>query len=71
MKLRFLLAALPFLGVYAGGTLAAHRPLLFGMPFLLSWNLIWMVAAAAILAVMHGLDSRDEASAPAATGARQ
>jgi uncharacterized membrane protein len=41
--------------------MAAHRPMLFGMPFLLSWNLIWMVLAAAILAVMLHFDSRDEA----------
>ncbi|NPT54063.1 DUF3311 domain-containing protein [Paraburkholderia elongata] len=62
MKLRFLLAALPFIGIYSGGTLAAGRPLLFGLPFLLVWNLFWMAATAAILAIIYCLDSRDEAA---------
>jgi len=48
--------------MYSGGALAEHLPMLFGMPFLLSWNLIWMAATAAV----HGLsslylDTRDEA----------
>ncbi|WP_250517284.1 DUF3311 domain-containing protein [Caballeronia sp. INDeC2] len=62
MKLRILLAALPFIGLYSGGSLAAHTPLLFGMPFLLVWNLFWMAATAAILALIYYLDSRDEAA---------
>jgi hypothetical protein len=36
------------------------------MPFLLVWNLFWMGATAAILALIYHLDSRD-----AAAGARQ
>ncbi|SAK91448.1 DUF3311 domain-containing protein [Caballeronia ptereochthonis] len=62
MKLRFLLAALPFIGIYSGGTLAAHTPLLLGVPSLLVWNLFWMAATAAILAFIYYLDSRDEAA---------
>ena len=62
MKLRILLAALPFIGLYSGGSLAAHTPLLFGMPFLLVWNLIWMAGTAVILAIIYCLDSRDEAA---------
>ncbi|GJH20993.1 DUF3311 domain-containing protein [Caballeronia novacaledonica] len=62
MKLRILLAALPFIGLYSGGSLAAHTPLLFGVPFLLVWNLFWMAATAAILALIYCLDSRDEAA---------
>lgn len=61
MKLRLLLAALPFIGMYSGGTLAEHLPMLFGMPFLLSWNLIWMAGTAAVLAFILYLDTRDEA----------
>ncbi|SAL13284.1 hypothetical protein AWB68_00174 [Caballeronia choica] len=61
MKLRLLLAALPFVGMYSGGALAEHLPMLFGMPFLLSWNLIWMAATAAVLAFILYLDTRDEA----------
>lgn len=61
MKLRLFLAALPFIGMYSGGSLAAHLPMLFGMPFLLSWNLIWMAATAAVLASLLYLDTRDEA----------
>ncbi|HZZ03373.1 DUF3311 domain-containing protein [Paraburkholderia sp.] len=62
MKFRFLLAALPFIGIYSGGTLAASTPFLFGLPFLLVWNLFWMAATAAILAFIYYLDSRDEAA---------
>jgi hypothetical protein len=60
VKLRLLLAALPFVGIYSGGSLAAHTPMLFGVPFLLVWNLIWMAATAAILALIYFLDSREE-----------
>ncbi len=62
MKLRILLAALPFIGIYSGGTLAGRTPLLFGLPFLLVWNLFWMAATAGILAIIYYLDSRDEAA---------
>ncbi len=62
MKLRILLAALPFIGIYSGGTLAAATPLLFGLPFLLVWNLFWMAATAGILAFIYCLDTRDEAA---------
>ena len=62
MKLRYLLAALPFIGVYSGGTLAASTTFLFGLPFLLVWNLFWMAATAVILATLYCLDSRDEAA---------
>jgi Outer membrane protein (porin) len=62
MKLRFLLAALPFIGIYSGGSLAAGTPLLFGLPFLLVWNLFWMAATAVILAIIYFLDTRDEAA---------
>ena len=72
MKLRFLLAALPFVGIYSGGSLAEHTPLLFGVPFLLVWNLFWMAATAAILAAIYCLDSRDEtARASGRTGGGQ
>lgn len=62
VNLRVLLAALPFVGIYSGGTLASHMPMLFGVPFLLVWNLIWMAGTATILAVIYFLDSRDEAA---------
>ena len=61
MKLKLLLAALPFVGMYAGGLLAEARPMLFGLPFLLVWNLVWMAATAAILAILFHLDERDTA----------
>ena len=71
MKLRILLAALPFIGIYSGGSLAAHSPLLFGVPFLLVWNLFWMAATAAILAIIYCLDTRDEARASERKGGAQ
>ncbi|WP_322027334.1 DUF3311 domain-containing protein [Burkholderia sp. BCC1977] len=60
MKFKLLLAALPFVGMYTGGSIAEVRPLLFGLPFLLVWNLIWMAATAAILAILFHLDERGE-----------
>ena len=58
---------------YSAGRAAVHRhlfgrhacrrtPLLFGLPFLLVWNLFWMAATAGILAIIYYLDSRDEAA---------
>jgi hypothetical protein len=64
MKIRLFLAALPFIGMYSGGSLATHWPMLFGMPFLLSWNLIWMAGTAAVLALLLYLDTRAEAGNP-------
>ncbi|MCA8253089.1 DUF3311 domain-containing protein [Burkholderia sp. AU31624] len=69
MKLKLLLAALPFVGMYAGGSLAEVRPLLFGLPFLLVWNLVWMAATAAILAILFHLDERAESAERAAARA--
>ena len=72
MKLRLFLAALPFVGPYSGGTLAEHLPMLFGMPFLLSWNLIWMGGTAAVLALLLYLDTRAEAmNADGGTGGQR
>ncbi|HDR9757722.1 TPA: DUF3311 domain-containing protein [Burkholderia cepacia] len=70
MKLKLLLAALPFVGMYAGGSLAEARPMLFGLPFLLVWNLVWMAATAAILAILFHLDERDAARAGRSGDAR-
>ncbi|KWO07155.1 hypothetical protein WM26_26250 [Burkholderia cepacia] len=70
MKLKLLLAALPFVGMYMGGSLADARPLLFGLPFLLVWNLVWMAATAAILAILFHLDERDAARAGRSGDAR-
>ena len=70
MKLKLLLAALPFVGMYAGGSLAQARPMLFGLPFLLVWNLVWMAATAAILAILFHLDERDAARAGRSGDAR-
>ncbi|WP_175891016.1 DUF3311 domain-containing protein [Burkholderia cepacia] len=70
MKLKLLLAALPFVGMYAGGSLADARPLLFGLPFLLVWNLVWMAATAAILAILFHLDEREAARAGRSGDAR-
>ncbi|QFS40178.1 DUF3311 domain-containing protein [Burkholderia cepacia] len=70
MKLKLLLAALPFVGMYAGGSLAEARPMLFGLPFLLVWNLVWMAATAAILSILFHLDERDAARAGRSGDAR-
>ncbi|WP_179401946.1 DUF3311 domain-containing protein [Burkholderia guangdongensis] len=70
MKLRLLLAALPFVGMYSGGAIAEHQPMLFGLPFLLVWNLMLMGVTAAILAILFRLDERDASANGRHGGAR-
>ncbi len=57
MKLIYLLAALPFLGLL-GGMVFANRvePFVLGMPFILFWILTWVVLTSVIMAVVYVLD---------------
>jgi hypothetical protein len=57
MKLIYLLAALPFLGLL-GGMVFANRvePLVLGLPFVLFWILTWVVLTSVVMAVMYVLD---------------
>jgi hypothetical protein len=65
MKLTYLLASLPFLGIL-GGIFFANRvePFVLGMPFILFWIVLWVVLTSGIMAVIYHLDpanSEDEA----------
>lgn len=51
------LAALPFLGMLIGPVfLNRTQPLVFGMPLLLAWLVMWVVLTSAILAVIYAFD---------------
>jgi hypothetical protein len=57
MKLIYLLAALPFLGLL-GGMVFANRvePLVLGLPFVLFWILRWVVLTSVVMGVVYVLD---------------
>lgn len=55
--LRLALAALPFLGILGGAHFANRtQPFVLGLPFLLAWIVLWVVASSAILALVYVLD---------------
>ncbi|OJW28911.1 MAG: hypothetical protein BGO51_16430 [Rhodospirillales bacterium 69-11] len=51
------LAALPFLGLL-GGVFFFNRvtPLVFGMPLLLAWIVLWILLTAAIMTIIYQCD---------------
>ena len=57
MRLIYLLAALPFLGIL-GGIVFANRvePFVLGMPFILFWIVMWVVLTSVIMAIIYNLD---------------
>ena len=57
MKLTHALSALPFLGIL-GGIFFVNRvtPLVFGMPLVLAWIVLWVVLSSAIMALVYRLD---------------
>lgn len=57
MRLIYVLAALPFLGIL-GGIIFANRvePFVLGMPFILFWIVLWVVLTSGIMAVVYRLD---------------
>ena len=57
MKLIYVLAALPFLGIL-GGIFFANRvePFVLGMPFILFWIVLWVVLTSVIMAIIYNLD---------------
>jgi len=57
VKLTYLLATLPFLGLLGGMFLADRvEPFVLGMPFILFWILTWTVLTSLILARVYVLD---------------
>ena len=60
MKLTHALSALPFLGILVGIFFANRtEPYVLGLPFALFWVTLWVVLAAAIMAVVYRLDHRE------------
>jgi hypothetical protein len=57
VRLIYVLAALPFLGIL-GGIVFANRvePFVLGMPFILFWIVLWVVLTSGIMAVIYRLD---------------
>ena len=61
MKLQHALSALPFLGILVGIFFAnSVTPYVLGLPFALFWVTLWVLLAAAIMAVVYHLDHRGE-----------
>ncbi|MDH6576190.1 DUF3311 domain-containing protein [Kitasatospora sp. MAP5-34] len=52
-----LLGAVPFAGIL-GGVFLANRvtPYVLGVPFILFWSVLWVVASSAVMAVVYRLD---------------
>ena len=51
------LAALPFLGILVGVPfLNQVQPLILGMPLILAWIVLWILATAAIMAIIYRAD---------------
>jgi hypothetical protein len=57
VRLIYLLAALPFLGIL-GGIVFANRvdPFVWGMPFILFWIVTWVVLTSVIMFIIYNLD---------------
>ena len=47
------LAALPVIAFFSGGWLSAHAPtFVLGMPFLMVWNVCWLVLTSLVMVVI-------------------
>jgi hypothetical protein len=57
MRLIPLLAVLPFIGILLGTPYFNQvTPLVFGLPMLLAWLVMWILLAAAIMAIIFVCD---------------
>lgn len=57
MRLTYLLALLPFLGILGGiGFANRVEPFVLGMPFILFWIVMWVVLTSVIMAIIYRLD---------------
>jgi hypothetical protein len=58
-----ILALLPFLGVLVGACFFNRvTPLVFGLPLLLAWLLLWLLLTSAIMALIYWLDPANRPS---------
>ena len=54
---RVVLASLPFFGILGGAGFANRvEPFVLGLPFLMAWIVLWVVATSGLLAVIYALD---------------
>lgn len=57
MKLAYVLALLPFIGILGGISFANRvEPFVLGMPFILFWIVLWVLLTSAIMAVIYRMD---------------
>ncbi|TCP27809.1 uncharacterized protein DUF3311 [Scopulibacillus darangshiensis] len=57
MKLIYILAALPFIGILFGIQFANKvTPIIFGMPFILAYIVMWVLLTSVIMAIVYRLD---------------
>jgi hypothetical protein len=63
--LRVALACLPFLGILGGAGFANRtEPYVLGLPFLMAWIVLWVVATSGIMAVVYALDPANRGPQP-------
>jgi uncharacterized membrane protein len=59
-----ILALLPFIGVLVGACFFNRvTPLVFGLPVLLAWLLLWLLLTSAIMALIYCVDPANRPSA--------
>ena len=65
MRLIYLLAALPFIGIL-GGIFFANRvePYVLGLPFILFWIVMWVVLTSVIMGIVYVLDPTNRRGRP-------
>ena len=57
MRLVYLLAALPFIGILVGTPLVNRvEPFVLGLPFILFWIVMWVVLSSVIMAIVYAVD---------------
>ena len=57
MRLVYLLAALPFIGILVGTPFVNRvEPYVLGMPFILFWIVMWVVLSSIIMAIVYAVD---------------
>ncbi len=63
--LRIALASLPFIGILGGAGFANRaEPFLLGLPFLMVWIVLWVVASSGIMAIVYALDPANRGPQP-------
>lgn len=72
MKPVHCLAALPIAAFYSGGWLAEHvGTRLAGLPFLMTWNIVWLLLTSVVMVVMFRFDGSHGAASASAKDLRE